>query len=90
MKMPGGGKSKAAMQADRHCVIRVDAGNHHVFAHAGGSRQELRHQRPPYALAAAIRAHVNAVLDTVPISRPCPKFAEGPEPGDARGIPGDD
>jgi hypothetical protein len=47
MKMTRCGESEAAMQADRHCVIRVDAGNHHVFAHAGGSRQELRHQRPP-------------------------------------------
>src|ERR1700722_4149264 len=53
----------------------------------GGACQELPYERPPHTLPAAIRAHVHAVLDTVPIARPCPKVTERAKPGDPRCIP---
>src|SRR5258707_8829726 len=53
----------------------------------GGARQELDHQRSPDTLTTAVRAHMDAVLDTVPVARPGPKFAEGTKPGDARSVP---
>jgi hypothetical protein len=51
------GESKAAMQADRHGIVRVDAGDHDMLVQGGGARQELDYQRAPDTLAAAVRAH---------------------------------
>src|SRR5450631_1664174 len=87
MKMADAGESKAAMQADRHRIVRVDAGKHDMLGAGGCAPQEVDHQRAPDPLAAAVRAHVDAVLDTVPIARPCPKLTEGTKAGDARCIP---
>jgi len=52
-----------------------------------GARQEIGHEGTPDTLPAAVRAHMNAVLDTVPIAGPRPKLTEGAEPGDARCVP---
>ena len=70
VKMTDDGKSKAAVQADRHLIVRVDTGNHHVLTHVGGAAQEFDHQGPPDTLSSAVRANVDAVLDTVPVTRP--------------------
>src|SRR6202030_109426 len=63
MKMADAGESKAAMQADRDGIVGVDAGNHDMLGAGGGARQELGQQHPPDTLPAAVRAHVDAVLD---------------------------
>ena len=46
--------------------------------------EQRQHERPADAAAAAIRAHVDAVLDAVPIAGPCAKLAERAESEDAR------
>src|SRR5271170_3007680 len=87
MEMADAGESEAAMQADRNTIVRIDAGDHDMLAHAGGAHHERGKQCSADALTAAVRANVDAVLDTVPVSRPRPKLAEGAESGDARSIP---
>jgi hypothetical protein len=49
--------------------------------------QELGDHRASDTLPTPVRAHVDAVLDAVPIARPCPKLAESAEAGDAGNIP---
>src|SRR6185437_13381377 len=39
------------------------------------------------SLAAPVRAHVHAMLDAVPVARPCAKLAEAAESHDARSVP---
>src|SRR5712671_4865664 len=87
VEMADAGESKAAMQADRDGIVGVDSGNHDMLGGGGGARQELDYQRPTDALAAAVRSHVDAVLDAVTIARPRPEFTERAEPDDARCVP---
>src|SRR6185312_2269242 len=87
VEMADGREPKAAVQADGRRVVRIDAGNHHMLAHVGGAPQELSDQGPAQSLAAPVRAHVHAMLDAVPVARPCAKLAEAAESHDARSVP---
>ena len=76
------------MQADGHGIVGIDARDHDVFAQGSGPRQKFDHQRSADALAAAVGTNMDAMLDAVAIARRRAKFAEGAEPYDARGVPG--
>src|SRR5882724_11089170 len=87
MKMPYIDESKALMQLDRRRVLGVDARDHDVLLHGGSPAHQLGDQMTAYPQAAAIRADVHAVLNAMPVARPCAKLPEASETRDSRCIP---
>jgi len=83
MKMTDDREPQALMQADGYLVVGIDAGDHDMLGAGGRARQEFNHELPADSPTTAVRAHVNAMLDAMPIAGPCAKLAEGGEPNDA-------